>query len=154
MKIHYIKNKKKGLPCRNTTLKLECFHDIKESPVGKIAKKQQIAEKAACRSVFLTIWQCNLNSELTKIHSFRQFFFFADFAHWEIRRSNVMYWLPNKLTTIIIWKSHVRILSEYLLARSQLTMVTEPATACIFSLPVKTTCTSLSRSVGVHVKKC
>jgi len=40
-------------------------------PVGKIA---EIAEKAVCRSVFLTIWHYILSVELTKTHSFRLFF--------------------------------------------------------------------------------
>jgi len=33
-----------------------------------------IAEKAVCRSVFLTIWHCNLSAELTKTLSFRRLF--------------------------------------------------------------------------------
>jgi len=41
----------------------------------------KIAEKAVCKSVFLTIWHCILGAELTKTHSFRLFFFY-DFAHW------------------------------------------------------------------------
>jgi len=45
-------------------------------PVGKIA------EKAACRSVLLTIWHCILNAELTKTHSFRPFF--GDFVDWYV----------------------------------------------------------------------
>jgi len=37
---------------------------------------EKIAEKAACRSVFSTTWHCILSAsaELTKTHSFRQFF--------------------------------------------------------------------------------
>jgi len=35
------------------------------NPVGKIA------EKAVCRSVFLTTWHCILSVELTKTHLFR-----------------------------------------------------------------------------------
>jgi len=44
-------------------------------PVGKIA------EKAVCRSVFLTMWHCILSAELTKMHCFR--LFFGDFVHWD-----------------------------------------------------------------------
>jgi len=44
-------------------------------PVGKIA------ERAVCRSVFLTICHCILNAEFTKTHSFR--LSFGDFTHWE-----------------------------------------------------------------------
>jgi len=39
----------------------------------------QWAEKAVCRSVFLTIWHCILSAEITKTHSFR--LLFGDFAH-------------------------------------------------------------------------
>jgi len=35
----------------------------------------KIADKAVCRSVFLTTWHCLLSAELTKTHSFRPFFF-------------------------------------------------------------------------------
>jgi len=34
----------------------------------------KIAEKAVCRRIFLTAWHCILIAELTKLHSFRQFF--------------------------------------------------------------------------------
>jgi len=34
----------------------------------------KIAEKAVCKSVFLTIWHCIFSAELTKTHSFRLFF--------------------------------------------------------------------------------
>jgi len=43
-------------------------------PVGKIA------EKAACKSVFLTIWHWIFSAKLTKTYSFRPFF--VNFAHW------------------------------------------------------------------------
>jgi len=52
-----------------------------------------IAEKAVCRGVFLTIWHsiwhCILSAEFTKTHSFRlSDCFFCDFVHWELS-SNV-----------------------------------------------------------------
>jgi len=45
----------------------------------------KIAEKAVCRSAFLTIWHCILSGKLTKTHSLRtpSDCFFGDFAHWE-----------------------------------------------------------------------
>jgi len=54
-------------------------------PVGKIA------EKAVCKSVFLTIWHGILSAELTKTHSFR---LLGDFAHWEsIGWRSYMHWM-------------------------------------------------------------
>jgi len=40
----------------------------------------KIAEKAVCRSLFLTTWHCMLSAELTKYALF-QTVFFGDFAH-------------------------------------------------------------------------
>jgi len=40
----------------------------------------KIAEKAVCRSEFLT-WHCIFSAKLTKTHSIR-LFFFDDFAYW------------------------------------------------------------------------
>jgi len=51
----------------------------------------KIAEKAARRSVFLTVWHCIMSAELTKTHSFR--LFFCDFAYWA-------YTLQTNLTEI------------------------------------------------------
>jgi len=45
---------------------------IRKNPVYKIA------EKALCRSAFLTTWHCILSAQLTKRHSFR--LFFGDFC--------------------------------------------------------------------------
>jgi len=53
-----------------------CLIVIIHSPVGKIA------EKAVCRSVFLTIWQQKYAPTDC---------FFGDFAHWD-PNIKIMYW--------------------------------------------------------------
>jgi len=56
--IFFVQNLHLRFPSREVT-------NFSINPVGKIA------EKAACRSVFLTTLHCILSAELTKTHSFR-----------------------------------------------------------------------------------
>jgi len=68
----------------------------------------KIAEKAVCKGVFLTIWQCIFSAELTKTHLTKTHFFrlfFGDFAHLCINKQLIninhkSFWLYPTITNI------------------------------------------------------
>jgi len=60
--------------------------DKDQSQRAKSPKKHSVG-------VFLTIWHCILDAELTKKHSFR-LFFFGDFTQWEGKK-------PSRHRTLI-----------------------------------------------------